>query len=501
MNPSQTEKKSKWTYARWIVPSIILLIFLMATLFSFSKKMENASRERALDRIGRHAVYVAGYYEGLYTALSDSAMSIADAFMLISTQDLFGDRSLNAISSIKKEFDLEKVYIIRCDLTAMDDEGKEYTQIEDYPGINDLIEAKEQNIITVNPDGVPVMLFSAPIRTHQEWNGNIIYVYRPHILEDKIGSTTYSYALSFSDGTIAETAGVKSNLFVTGENLLKALDKATFIKGGKTSISVGVESGRNGMVSIKHDGENQIKYIAYQPINGFNSSVLVEVGENQIHRSVENDNKDTKELIVKIVISISIFILLMVMIYVINRINYIKQNKELKNKAETDLLTDLYNKVSTEQKITEYINTVGNSSLCMMCVLDIDNFKKINDTMGHAFGDEVIATLGKKIKAEFRVSDIVGRIGGDEFVIFLKDLKSEDIINREASRISRFFKDFQVGDYTKYSPTVSIGAAIYPRDASDYESLYKSADTALYKAKKRGKNQLAFYREMSEEAQ
>ena len=135
----------------------------------------------------------------------------------------------------------------------------------------------------------------------------------------------------------------------------------------------------------------------------------------------------------------------------------------------------------------------------MMCVLDIDNFKKINDTMGHAFGDEVIATLGKRIKSEFRVSDIIGRIGGDEFVIFLKDLKTDEIIEKEASRISGFFKDFQVGTYTKYSPTASIGAALYPRDASDYVSLYKSADTALYKAKKRGKNQLAFYRDATDE--
>ena len=134
-----------------------------------------------------------------------------------------------------------------------------------------------------------------------------------------------------------------------------------------------------------------------------------------------------------------------------------------------------------------------------MFLFDIDNFKKINDTMGHAFGDEVLATFGKKIRSEFRVTDIIGRTGGDEFIIFLKDLKDEAVIEREAGRVAGFFKDFTVGTYTKYSPTASIGAAIYPRDGVDYESLYKAADTALYKAKKRGKNQLAFFSETTEE--
>ena len=172
---------------------------------------------------------------------------------------------------------------------------------------------------------------------------------------------------------------------------------------------------------------------------------------------------------------------------------------ELQNKAETDLLTELLNKISTENKIKEYLEGEGRDKTSMMCVLDIDNFKKINDTMGHAFGDEVLATLGKRIRTEFRVTDIIGRTGGDEFIIFLKDLKDDAVIEREAGRVGGFFKDFTVGTYTKYSPTASIGAAIYPRDGSDYESMYKAADTALYKAKKRGKNQLAFFSETTEE--
>ena len=74
-------------------------------------------------------------------------------------------------------------------------------------------------------------------------------------------------------------------------------------------------------------------------------------------------------------------------------------------------------------------------------------------------------------------------------------MKDEDIMKREADRVATFFRDFKVGEYVKYSATASIGAAVFPIDASDYDSLYKAADQALYKAKRRGKNQLAFYRD------
>ena len=154
--------------------------------------------------------------------------------------------------------------------------------------------------------------------------------------------------------------------------------------------------------------------------------------------------------------------------------------------------------MTTEKKIKEFIAEQPDTQ-SLIFILDIDNFKKINDTMGHAFGDEVLRTIGQRIKMEFRVSDIIGRLGGDEFVIFLKGLKDEEIIIREAAKVENFFKDFKAGDgYVKYSATASIGCAVFPRDAGDFEGLYKAADQALYKAKQRGKNQLAFYKDPEE---
>ncbi len=101
----------------------------------------------------------------------------------------------------------------------------------------------------------------------------------------------------------------------------------------------------------------------------------------------------------------------------------------------------------------------------------------------------------------FRSSDIIGRTGGDEFMILLKKLDSEEILEKEAKKLCDFFKDFQVGEYVKYAATASIGAAVFPKDGSDFESMYKAADSALYTAKKRGKSQLAFYGEENDKSE
>ncbi len=176
-----------------------------------------------------------------------------------------------------------------------------------------------------------------------------------------------------------------------------------------------------------------------------------------------------------------------------------KRARELEGKADTDLLTGLTNKIATESQIREYIAHC-NGRKGVMILVDVDNFKKINDTMGHAFGDDVLRQLGVRLRSLYRVSDIVGRIGGDEFVVFLKDINDEEVIARESRKLWTFFQGFEVGEYVKYSVTASLGAAIFPANGDTFESLYKSADTAVYIAKRGGKNRLVFYdeKEMAE---
>ena len=234
--------------------------------------------------------------------------------------------------------------------------------------------------------------------------------------------------------------------------------------------------------------------LVYTPLGSGDWTVVFGVPQTYINKQIDQQWKAFRSMMYQLVIIVSLFIAFVVAFGVVSKIYSSRKQEQLESKADTDLLTGLNNKLATERKIKEFMAQNPNSQ-SMMFIFDIDNFKKINDTMGHAFGDEVLRSLGQQIRVIFRASDILGRAGGDEFIVFLKNVSEASAIRKEAKKVEDFFKDFKAGEYTKYSATASIGAAIFPQEGADFESLYKAADSALYKAKKRGKNQLAFYNE------
>ena len=173
------------------------------------------------------------------------------------------------------------------------------------------------------------------------------------------------------------------------------------------------------------------------------------------------------------------------------------KEQDLLEKASIDGLTGALNRKSAEAKIGELMQNKNCKGYLFM--IDIDDFKTVNDTMGHAFGDEVLRNLAVRLQSMFRATDIVGRTGGDEFMVFLKDIRDITMIEREGKKIEQFFHQFEVGEYVKYSVTASVGAAVFPGDGKSFEELYKAADNALYVSKRHGKNQLSFYKKPENE--
>ncbi|MBO1678515.1 sensor domain-containing diguanylate cyclase [Bittarella massiliensis (ex Durand et al. 2017)] len=170
---------------------------------------------------------------------------------------------------------------------------------------------------------------------------------------------------------------------------------------------------------------------------------------------------------------------------------------DLKKRAELDALTGLYNRAETEARIRRHLAGQPNG-LCALFVIDIDNFKAINDGLGHLLGDAVLTELGAEMKKLTRQSDVVGRIGGDEFAIFLKDFPTVAVAKKKAEGLLEMFRSLFRREKRPVEVTCSIGIAIHPQDGADFPSLYHSADLALYQAKSRGRNQYAFFGPQSE---
>ncbi len=162
--------------------------------------------------------------------------------------------------------------------------------------------------------------------------------------------------------------------------------------------------------------------------------------------------------------------------------------------SQVDQLTGLYNKSTTERLITNTIrNRRVHDGIYALFMIDADNFKSINDTFGHLYGDIVLTQLANHLKSLFRANDIIGRIGGDEFIVLLRDYKSLDLIIKKAKEICFLFNKVYTEDTQSVQMTASIGISLFPEHGTTFNELYHNADIALYNVKKSGKNNYEVY--------
>jgi polar amino acid transport system substrate-binding protein len=167
--------------------------------------------------------------------------------------------------------------------------------------------------------------------------------------------------------------------------------------------------------------------------------------------------------------------------------------KELKNFAYYDFLSELPNRRFMLEKIENILKTSDDNTKFSVLFIDLDNFKMVNDILGHDYGDQLLKNIAFELKNCMDGSDIVARLGGDEFLIFLRDVYNKDIIkNKAKSIINMFSKQWQLSG-KEFFITASIGIVTYPFDGMDLQTLYKNADTAMYQAKANGKNRFLFF--------
>lgn len=178
-------------------------------------------------------------------------------------------------------------------------------------------------------------------------------------------------------------------------------------------------------------------------------------------------------------------------------INALQQKRlinDLKDMATNDSLTSLPNRGFIVNQLSSLINdSYSKSSLIGVMFIDLDNFKLINDTFGHSFGDILLKKTARKLQDSIDDKCIIGRMSGDEFVIIAHDIYSLDIVENLAKRIiSKFKVPLHIND-TPVHISCSIGISTFPYDGCSVDTLIKNADLGMYKAKKQGKNSYSFY--------
>ena len=172
------------------------------------------------------------------------------------------------------------------------------------------------------------------------------------------------------------------------------------------------------------------------------------------------------------------------------KFNKIKESKEiLFRKAQIDYLTGIYNRSACESLIEEYLKIKQPSLYYSFIIIDIDNFKGVNDYLGHKIGDRVLVEFAGLLKEFFAHQDIISRLGGDEFVVFMKDIDEDNLqkVNEKLQELC-ILMDKEV-KYNNSSQKISLSVgAITIKKNLNFEELYQMADEVLYEVKHKGKN-------------
>ncbi len=232
---------------------------------------------------------------------------------------------------------------------------------------------------------------------------------------------------------------------------------------------------------IYHDSA---AYISEQYFNGNTEltsefRIITESGDVRWVRSLVSSKKDAETDDVIAVIA------------ALDDIHETKSNEMLLHqKAQMDSLVGAYNKKATEMHIENYLNLEKPGALFMV---DLDNFKGINDNFGHAYGDEVLKEIHSIIAANFREKDVIGRVGGDEFIVLLTGKVGIERISQKAEALCREINKVYTEDNVSVEISCSIGIALCPEHGKTFDELYQKADTAMYRCKKKTKNGYVLY--------
>lgn len=167
-----------------------------------------------------------------------------------------------------------------------------------------------------------------------------------------------------------------------------------------------------------------------------------------------------------------------------------REEQKLVTAAKMDKMTMVYNRETTMDTIRKILaDELDKNHVLFM--IDVDNFKNLNDSRGHQAGDEFLIDLAAEIKGSFRETDVVGRIGGDEFFALMRNVPEDSITLRKAQELLDTMQEV-CEDYKDLNLSTSIGISMYPQDGTTLDELYAQADGALYEAKHKGKNRFMF---------
>lgn len=336
------------------------------------------------------------------------------------------------------------------------------------------------------------------------------------------GTVKYTYPLAGNEESLGDDILKREDRIKKAIESIKE-DKTIFtgpyeILQGNTAFilrqSIFIDDKFNGFITIIIDEKEFIDICNFEEIDkmGYNYALYKENSQTKYRNIVQGNQKNIlknhsynasmefggekwsiyiqkKNHILMYIIPIIVAMLGGIFLFAVYKKIYdmFSHYENLKHDASRDSLTGLYNRKSLENVINKNIEQYK-SIYGTLIIIDIDNFKNVNDNEGHLVGDEVLKVVSNLIRNNFRDTDCVARLGGDEFSVFLPKMIKRDVLERKIRYLIKKSNEELNYYCEKYDVSLSIGAAISDYKYSDYESIYFSADEAMYNVKISGKN-------------
>ncbi len=480
---------------QWLIPTAFLVVFIVVMFILFIGKVEIRGREIVEDDI---AMTAEEYALRISNELSKIEANVNHVVGVYEQYDSIHNIKKTLMNSLCKSSEAYMAVVVNGEGNGISNAGN----LVELGGLPYFYHAKNgDHWFYTDEDGMTgrtAIVYTAAT----EDNNYVLAFYNAKDIFKlvKIESYTSSSfcALVDSEYNIIVSQG-ENEAYLSDGNLIDVIERNATNENKQSVKNMNIDFKNRQVGAQVVTVEGDIRSLCYAPVELGGLYFVVGVENEYVIAEGKAYYDEATSMIFAMMIAIGVFFLLVLVINFITKLVDRRQKSELQIKADTDLLTGLTNKAATERMIREYMSKNPNGS-GVLFIIDVDNFKKINDTMGHAFGDEVLKELGGQLRGMFRALDVVGRFGGDEFLVFMTDIKDPGAIKRNADRLRDFFRQFKAGEYVKYSVTASIGAAVFSEDGRDLESLFKMADKALYVVKRRGKNDLAFYGDVKDEA-
>jgi len=453
---------------------IITLVIGISIFFNVvQSSIEKNSRETLITNVTQQSEHLNTILNINYSYLNVLAQELSKS------EDLFSENNISLIKAFMENTDLNRTAIIDSDGNALYDNNvvknvahRRYFK-ESMQGKQSLSDPLESSV-----DQQTRVILSVPIYKNNQVVGVVGGSYNVTklgnmLFDDLFDGQGKSFIVD-QDGNLItrDKKYEKKHNIKTIDNLFDICDE----KEVKTDFN----QQESDLIQIQTK-KNKSLYLAYSPLK-INDWMICYIVPVHVAQESYTFIKHYETLLATFLG----LIVLSLMIYLAHSNS--RENKYLIHLSEIDPLTSVFNKETTQKLIDQKLK--NHEHFCFL-ILDVDDFKSVNDNYGHAVGDKVLKNLSDLFKNHFRQTDIVGRIGGDEFIILIKD---EHIAESRIQSLLQKVNALKIEELQDFKLSISVGMAFAPSNGTTFMELYRHADHALYQTKRTGKNNYKIYK-------